>query len=65
MLDQDGIGFPPGGIEVTVVGKLYGPGGGSDLVGLILEETESRGREIIPWPIESTDPARPITLRAV
>jgi hypothetical protein len=63
VLDQSGVGLPEGGVEVRVVGKFFGPGGAADLVGIMVEEVESKGREMFPWPIESTDPERPITFR--
>jgi hypothetical protein len=50
-------------IPLTVVGKLYGRGGNSDLVGIICEEADG-GRGTIPWPIEASDGAEPISFVA-
>lgn len=51
--------------EATVVGKLYGKMGNADLIGIILEESESGGREVFPWPLEASDGAEPIKFEAV
>ena len=46
-------------IPVTVVGKLFGRGGASNLVGVILQEP-SGARDTLPWPLEASDGAEPI-----
>lgn len=50
--------------EVRLVGKLYGPGGNADLIGIILEEP-AKGRATFPWPIEASPGTSPITFEAV
>jgi hypothetical protein len=47
-------------IPVTVVGKLYGRGGNSDLIGVIFED--ENGRATLPWPIEATPGAPSISI---
>ncbi|HEY7822156.1 MAG TPA: hypothetical protein VIG24_04960 [Acidimicrobiia bacterium] len=51
-------------IPVTVVGKAYGRGGNADLVGVLLEDRDSGGREMFDWPIEAEDGAEPISFTA-
>lgn len=48
--------------EVRLVGKLYGPGGNADLVGVILEGPNG-GRDTFPWPIVATEGTPDITFQ--
>ena len=50
MLEAENESGPVGWIPVTVVGKLFGRGGNSDLVGLIVEWPDG-GRQSVTWPI--------------
>lgn len=49
MLEAENEKGPVGWIPVTVVGKLFGRGGNSDLVGLIVEWPDG-GRQTVAWP---------------
>lgn len=42
---------PAGWIPAQVVAKLFGRGGNSDLIGLIVEWPDG-GRQTLPWPME-------------
>lgn len=53
--------------EVKLVGKMYGPGGNAELVGIIVELVdgdEAGGRGSFPWPLEASDGAEPIRFEA-
>ena len=42
-------------MDLVVVGKLYGKGGNADLVGVVLEDPETGGRDTFMWPLEKLD----------
>lgn len=43
-----------GRLTVEVVGKLFGPGGAGNLIGIIVEDREEPARATLEWPLTRT-----------
>lgn len=41
-----------GPVEAVIVGKLWGRGGSSNLIAIIVEFQDTKQREILSWPLE-------------